>query len=596
MRFNRSKYGVKKEFENRPRNRKLTLIRLWNYITRYRIGLIIGFVLMIVANVLALIGPYLIGLMLDLIDAGEPFKAILQMGVMLGSFYLISAILNYLLSNSLVKISQNVAKSLRHDLFSKLTKIKITYYDENQTGDIIARMGYDIDQVAASIATDIMSFFVSTITVIVAFIMMLLISFYLTIIFFVTVPITVFVTRYLSKLIRKKLRERNDQLGMLNGYSEEMITGYQTIQSYVQEDTIYDLFKERNKETSDKMYEAGKFFTIVGPTVNFINNISTALVGILGTVLIALSSPGNVYITIGALGSFMLYARRFSGPINQMSNLIADIQSALAAAERVFSVIDQENEKADIANPFVSEKVLGNIKFNNVDFGYSTKKVLNKINFEIEQGKTLAIVGKTGSGKTTIINLLLRFYEIEQGEILLDSTNINEYARSHYRKKYAMILQEGFIFKGTIYENVSYGNNKSLSEVKEACRIAQIHDDIMKLPNGYDTMISDDSMKLSKGQQQLLSIARAFLTNSEILIFDEATSSVDTNTELLIQDAVNKLMKDKTSIIIAHRLSTIKNADRILLIDEGEIIENGSHSQLLSKKGEYYKLYNSQFD
>jgi ATP-binding cassette subfamily B protein len=371
-----------------------------------------------------------------------------------------------------------------------------------------------------------------------------------------------------------------------------MITGQRTIQSYVQEDTVLRKFDEINEAASKASYESGYYSTSVGPSVNFVSNLSVALVGVFGGILYFLSR-----ISIGNLTSFTLYSRRFSGPINQFSNIMADIQSALAAAERVFGVIDHEDEPADLKDAFDYQDVKGELAFDHVSFGYLPHQtILKDVSFSVNQGQVVAIVGPTGAGKTTLVNLIMRFYDIEQGHIYLDHHDTRTLTRTSLRRAFSMVLQDTWIFHGTVHENIAYGNGDvTRLEVEEAAKKARIHSFISHLPQGYDTILTDEGLNISKGQKQLLVIARAMLSKTKMLILDEATSNVDTHTEVQIQKAMLALMENKTTFVIAHRLSTVQNADIILVVKDGDIIEQGHHSELMDKQGFYYELYQSQF-
>jgi ATP-binding cassette subfamily B protein len=482
---------------------------------------------------------------------------------------------------------------MRKDLFEKLNKVSIAYFDRNQTGDIISKMSYDIDTINTSLATDVVQIFTSVITVVISFIMMLIMSPILVLVFIVTLPISVILTKVLSKIVKKKYRIRNQKLGELNGFAEEMITGQRTIQSYVQEDSVLKKFDAINEEASKASYESGYYSTTVGPSVNFVSNLSVALVGVFGGILYFF---GNI--SLGKLTSFTLYSRRFSGPINQMSNIIADIQSALAAAERVFHVIDEEEEPKDIENAIDYTDVEGDVSFKNVSFGYVENQiVLNHVSFDAPKGKVVAIVGPTGAGKTTLVNLLMRFYDVQEGQILIDHHETRTLTRKSLRRSFSMVLQDTWIFHGTVFENIAYGNGDvSRLEVEEAAKKARIHSFISHLPEGYDTILTDEGLNISKGQKQLLVIARAMLSKTKMLILDEATSNVDTHTEVQIQKAMLTLMENKTTFVIAHRLSTIQNAHLILVVKDGNIVEQGTHQELIEQQGFYNALYQSQFN
>ena len=577
---------------DRAKNKGYVLKRLWNYLYFYRRKLFVAILFTIISNVLSLVGPYLTGQTISAMENGVDFNRVFLFAGLMIVFYLLSASMNYILSVQMTKISQSVTYKMRKDLFEKLNHVSISYFDQNQTGDIISRMSYDIDTINTSLANDVISTFTSLITVTISLVMMIIMSPILVLVFVVTLPISILITRVLSKIVKKKYRYRNQKLGELNGFSEEMITGQRTIQSYVQEESVLKKFDDINEEASKASYEAGYYSTSVGPSVNFVSNLSVALVGVFGGILYFLSR-----ISIGDLTSFTLYSRRFSGPINQFSNIMADIQSALAAAERVFNVIDHENEPADKPNAVEAIDVKGEVTFDHVSFGYLQHQiVLKDVSFKAKQGQVIAIVGPTGAGKTTLVNLLMRFYDVNDGSIYLDHHETRDITRKSLRRAFSMVLQDTWIFHGTVHDNIAYGNGEvSRLEVEEAAKKARIHSFISHLPEGYDTILTDEGMNISKGQKQLLVIARAMLSKTKMLILDEATSNVDTHTEVQIQKAMLALMEHKTTFVIAHRLSTIQNADMILVVKDGDIVEKGNHQELIEHQGFYYELYQSQF-
>lgn len=582
----------KNDGSDKARNTKYVLKRLWSYLYFYKGKLALAIFLTIIANALSLVGPYLTGRTISAMEGGVNFELVFFFAGLMIFFYLLSSLLSYLLAVAMTKISQSVVYKMRKDLFEKLNKVSISYFDRNQTGDIISKMSYDIDTINTSLANDVISIFTSIITVTISFVMMLIMSPILVLVFVLTIPISVIITRVLSKIVKKKYRLRNQKLGELNGFAEEMITGQRTIQSYVQEESILHKFDEINDAAATASYEAGYYSTAVGPSVNFVSNLSVALVGVFGGILYFFGS-----IDIGKLASFTLYSRRFSGPINQMSNIIADIQSALAASERVFNVLDQPDEPKDIENAIDYQYPVGEVEFKDVSFSYvENTPVLSHVSFKAPKGSVIAIVGPTGAGKTTLVNLLMRFYDVQEGDIIIDGNPTRSLTRKSLRTAFSMVLQDTWIFHGTVFENIAYGNgNVSRIEVEEAAKKARIHSFIAHLPNGYDTILTDEGINISKGQKQLLVIARAILSKTKMLILDEATSNVDTHTEVQIQKAMLALMENKTTFVIAHRLSTIQNADLILVVNDGNIIEQGTHSELLEKKGFYNELYQSQF-
>lgn len=582
----------KNDGSDRAKNRRYVMGRLWDYLYFYRKKLYVAVIFTVIANVLSLVGPFLSGQTISAMEDGVNFEKVFFFGGMMIIFYLLSSLISYILAVQMTKVSQSVTYKMRKDLFAKLNTVPIAYFDKNQTGDIISKMSYDIDTINTSLANDVISIFTSLITVVISLIMMFFMSNILILVFLVTVPISIIITRVLSKLVKKKYRIRNQKLGEMNGFAEEMITGQRTIQSYVQEDSVLRKFDEINEAATQASYESGYYSTSVGPSVNFVSNLSVALVGVFGGILYFLSQ-----ISLGNLTSFTLYSRRFSGPINQFSNILADIQSALAAAERVFLVIDHKEETADIKDAIDDHEFQGEVAFHHVSFGYvENQKVLNDVSFTAKRGEVIAIVGPTGAGKTTLVNLLMRFYDIDEGTITIDGINTTTLTRTSLRRSFSMVLQDTWIFHGSVHQNIAYGNGDvSRLEVEEAAKKARIHSFISHLPNGYDTILTDEGLNISKGQKQLLVIARAMLSKTKMLILDEATSNVDTHTEVQIQKAMLALMEGKTTFVIAHRLSTIQNADHILVVKDGNIVEQGNHESLLLKKGFYHELYVSQF-
>lgn len=583
----------KNDGSQKATNRKYVIKRLWDYLIYYKWRLVLAIFLTIVANLLSLVGPYLTGRTISAMENGVNFDQVFLFAGLMSGFYIISSILNYGLSIAMVRISQSVVYKMRKDVFNKLTKAPVSFFDRNQTGDIISKISYDIDTINTSLATDVISVFTSIITVVISLVMMLIMSPILSLVFLITIPLSFIFTRSLSKLVKKKYRLRNAKLGELNGFAEEMITGQKTVQSYVSEAAVLSRFDIINDEASEASYKAGYFSTMVGPTVNFISNLSVTLVGVFGGLLYFRGQ-----IDLGKLTSFTLYSRRFSGPINQMSSILADIQSALAAAERVFGIIDLDEEVADRSDAQTYEDVSGEIIFDQVNFSYDKKTpIIQNLSFKAKPGQVVAIVGPTGAGKTTLINLLMRFYDVDSGQILADGHNIQMYTRDSLRRAFSMVLQDTWLFTGTIADNIAYGNPQvTRDEIVDAAKKAKIHAFIEALPLGYDTVLTDEGLNISKGQKQLLVIARAMLSNTKMLILDEATSNVDTQTEIHIQQAMLKLMEHKTTFVIAHRLSTIQNADLILVIQGGNIVEQGNHTELIQKQGFYQKLYQAQFE
>ena len=577
------------------KNKKYTFRRLWNYLFKFRVLLIIALILTICSNILALLGPQITGLIMDEIDKGAgniDFGNIYYYAILMGLFYLTSSIFTFVISLLMTNISKRCVYTMRRDAFNKMLNLPISYFDRNQIGDIISRMSYDIDTVNTSLSTDLVQILTSIITIVGSLVMMIIVSPLLILVFVVTLPISLLFTRIMIKKTSKHFKARSHNLGLLSGFNEEMITGIKTIKAYGKEDEIINNFNSVNETAANSSYLAEYYSAYTGPGVNFVNNLSLSLICLFGAILYKTSM-----LTLGDISSFVLYSKKFSGPINEIANILTDLQSALAAAERVFELIDEEIEPIDELNAISLEDVKGKIDFKNVYFGYELNKIILKnVSFEVKEGMQIAIVGPTGAGKTTIVNLLMRFYDINSGSIYLDENNIELIKRKELRKSYAMVLQDTWLFEGTIYDNLSYGSNASLEDVKKAAKAAKIDTFIESLPDDYYTVLKEGGTNISKGQKQLLTIARAMLLDAKMLILDEATSNVDTITEINIRDAMKTLMKDKTSFIIAHRLSTIKNADLILVVKDGNIVEQGNHNELIEKQGFYYELHKSQYE
>lgn len=582
----------KEKKTTKVQNKTYVYKRLWDYLMRYKVKLILAIILTIVSNAFSLIGPYLTGLTIGAMENGVNFDLVFLYGGLMLMFYVLSATLLYIISRVMIDISKSVVFQMRQDLFEKLNRLPIKYFDDHQTGDIIAKMSYDIDTINQSLAGDVIVLMTSILTITISLSVMIATAPLLVLIFTVTIPIAIILTTVLSKIVKKRFRERNQKLGEMNGYAEEMITGHQSVKSYVLESTVINDFEDINQKASKKSYAAGYYATAVMPSVGFINNLSMALVGVFGGILYV-----SNMMTLAILTTFTLYSRRFSGPINQLSGLFAEIQSALSASERVFSVLDVEEEVKDIDNATSYDNEGGHMMLSDVSFSYDEEhEVLTNINVEAPKGDVVAIVGPTGSGKTTLVNLLMRFYDPKQGGISLDGKPILSFKRDSLRKAFSMILQDSWVFYGSIYENIAYGNDHvTKKDIIEAAKAAHIHDYIMSLDEGYDTILKHDGNTLSKGQKQLIVIARAMLSKTNMLILDEATSNVDTQTEIKIHQAMRKLMKDKTTFVIAHRLSTIQDADLIMVIHFGKMIEIGTHHSLLKQNGFYANLFNSQF-
>jgi ATP-binding cassette subfamily B protein len=588
--------GDKRRFEGTTLNRGALLKRLWRYLGKNRLLVILAMFLSVSSSLLSLYGPKLSGKAINAIDLGEgkvDFDTVFGCVILMAIFYLCASCLTFLLNVVMIRLSRRVSKQMRHDVFENLTRLPVGYFDRFQTGDIISTITYDVDTVNQSLSTDLLQILQSTITVVVSFIMMLTIAPQLILIFLFTIPITIFFTRWLTKRVRPLFRRRSARLGQLNGFVEEMLSGQKTIRAYGREDAVLEEFDKKNNAAVEAYTVAEANGTITGPSVNCINNVSLALVCMFGSMLFMKGSIG-----LGDLSSFVQYSRRFSGPINEVANIVAELQSAFAAAERVFTLIDAAPETADADNATVLRNVAGDVRLKDVDFAYEPgKPIIEGLNLHAKPGSLTAIVGPTGAGKTTIINLLMRFYDVQGGAVYVDGNDIRTVTRDSLRRSYTMVLQDTWLFHGTIFDNIAYGKpGATMEEVVAAAKAAHIHGYISRLPEGYNTLLSDNGTSISKGQKQLLTIARAMLLDAHMLILDEATSNVDTRTEQHIQAAMRELMKGKTCFVIAHRLSTIQSADQILVLDGGKVVEQGTHGELMALGGTYHRLYQSQFD
>ena len=586
------------------KSRRGIFVRLSKYVLEQWPLFIVAILFTLGANQLSLMGPKYSGAAIDAISGGEvDFPTVWRsIGYMIGC-YVVSAVLSYMLAVIMINLSQRITYKMRKQVFEKLTTLPVNYFDTHATGDIISHLSYDIDTINSTLSHDLIQIMTSIYTVIGSLIFMWRISKPMILIFVLTVPASIIFTRYRSKVVRPLFRKRARKYGELNGFAEEMLTGSRTISAYGKEDEVSSRFNKINDESMDAFYSAEYQGALLFPAINLINNFSLTLVAIMGGILYMFSQNGTVlagtmfFITLGGVAQFVQYSRKFAGPINEFSNIIHEFQSAFSAAERVFAILDEAPEKEDSPDAVSLDNVNGEVIIDDVTFGYTKDKtILKNVSVKASKGHTVAIVGPTGAGKTTIINLLMRFYDPESGRILIDGIPSEEIKRRNLRRAFTMVLQETWLFHGTIYDNIVYGREDATpEEVYKAAKSAKIASYIESLPDGYQTVLSDDGVNISKGQKQLITIARAFLSNAPILILDEATSNVDSRTEIQIQKAMSKLMENKTCFIIAHRLSTIQNADTILVVKDGAIIEQGNHDELISQGGFYHSLYHSQF-
>lgn len=586
--------------------KRAVITRLLGYLGAHKGLLFLAILLTILANGIALIGPQLSEYAIDAIEleAGVDLPRVAWFCLAMLLCYAVSSLLSYVLSVLMITISRRVVYRMRKEVFEHLLTLPVSYFDNNQTGDIISRLSYDIDTVNTSLSNDLVQILAGSITLVGSFAMMAKICPILLPIYLITLPILVAFTVYRVKKVKPLFRQRSARLGMLNGYAEEMLSGQKTVRAYGKEDVMIGRFDRHNHEAVEAYYAADYQGSVVGPGVNFINNLSISLISMLGAILYMLSGADGLVIgsltlaamTPGKLSAFILYSRKFLGPINETANIVSEIQSATSAAERIFRLLDESPEASDRIATETLDEVKGQFEIKDLNFAYTPDKpILNHIDLFVEAGKTVAIVGPTGSGKTTFVNLLMRFYECGEGKIFLDGVDIAKLPLDMLRRQFAMVLQDTWLFGATVAENIAYGSvGATREDIVNAAKTARIHTLIESFPEGYDTIMDDTN--ISKGQKQLITIARMLLVHHPILILDEATSNVDSRTEKLLTEAMDAITKGRTSFIIAHRLSTVKNADLILVLKDGEIIEKGTHDELLEKKGFYASLYLSQFE
>jgi len=583
---------------------KGTLRRLLAYLKPYRVKLIITFLAAMVSTFFSIISPKVMGQattklfegfllkMKNVPNASIDFKYILNIIFILIGLYIISAIFKYIQQYIMVDVAQNTVYQLRKDIDSKLSRLPLKYFDGRTHGEILSRVTNDIDLVSNTLQQSITQLITAIVTLIGIVVMMLTISPMLTLIAFVTLPLSFLVTKVIAKQSQKYFAKQQKYLGQLNGQVEEMYTGHKIVKAFNYEKQSIDKFNKVNDQLYDAGWKAQFISGIIMPLMSAIGNLGYVFITILGGISVARGT-----ISIGNVQAFIQYSRQFTQPIVQTANIANIIQSTIAAAERVFEVLDESEQIADKKDMIHLDKPKGNIKLEHIKFGYNTEKILIKdMSFEVKKGQTIAIVGPTGAGKTTLVNLLMRFYEINNGKISFDGIDIRNIKRGKLRSLFGMVLQDTWLFNGTIKDNIAYSReNVAEEEIIRAAKMAYADHFIRTLPNSYATIINEEASNLSQGQKQLLTIARAILADPTILILDEATSSVDTRTEIHIQKAMLTLMEGRTSFVIAHRLSTIREADLILVMNEGSIVEKGAHQELLKQNGFYANLYNSQF-
>ena len=582
----------------KPKNLKRTIDRLFRYIGKSSAILLALLGIMIGVTVIDLLGPFFQQKAIDTfkIEGNKTivdFESLTFYLIIMAVIFVISSVMFYAQGLLSAKLSQSTVFIMRNDLFKKISKLPISYTDNHRHGDIMSRMTNDVENVSNAVSSSITMLFSSIMTLLGAFAMMIYYSWQITLIAILTIPITILVSTNLAKFMRKYFIRQQKLLGKLNGEVEEMVTSYKTVVAYGKEEKAVSNFAAESESLRKNSISARVWGSVMGPVMNFLGNFQYVLIAASGGFMML----RGLGITIGAIQAMLQYSKKFTHPINQIANQYSAILTALAAAERIFEIMDSENEIDEGNAEFDVENMRGEIVFKDVDFSYvEGKPVLKKLNLKVEPGQKIAIVGATGSGKTTIVNLLTRFYEIDSGEITVDGVNITDIPKDVLRRFIGIVLQDTVLFCDTIKTNIKYGNDNATDEdIRRATKTSNADRFINRLPDGYETELAEAGSNLSQGQRQLLAISRAVLADPKILILDEATSSVDTRTEMHIQQAMVNLMKNRTSLIIAHRLSTIRDADVIVVLSDGVVVESGSHEELLALGGEYSKLYSNQF-
>lgn len=592
----------------KPKNFKATLARLIRYLRPYRLQLLGVLIAALLSTLFSIVSPRVLGMATDelfnSVSGGRAirFDYIFELLGILGGLYLFSAVFSYIQQYWMASVTQNTVYEMRREIKQKLTRLPLSYYDRHSHGEVLSRVTNDVDNISTTLQQSLTQMITSAVTLVGVIVMMLTLSPLLTLITVLTIPLSLVVTIFVARRSQKHFAGQQAALGQLNGHVEEMYTGHQIVKAFGREEEALQTFDGLNEKLYNSGWRAQFISGTIMPLMNFVSNIGYVLICVVGGIMVTRGSIG-----IGGIQAFIQYARQFSQPITQLANISNIIQSAIASAERVFEVLDEQEEERPALSEGVSmtkegtsstpARVRGDVTFEHVQFGYKPDQLLiGDMNIEVHAGQTVAIVGPTGAGKTTLINLLMRFYELNGGVIRIDGRDITEMPRGDLRSLFGMVLQDTWLFGGTIRDNIAYGREGATEEqIVQAAEAARADHFIRTLPEGYDTVLNEEASNISQGQKQLLTIARAILADPSILILDEATSSVDTRTEVLIQQAMNELMRDRTSFVIAHRLSTIRGADLILVMNHGEVIEQGTHEQLLEQNGFYADLYNSQF-
>ncbi|SEQ44843.1 ATP-binding cassette, subfamily B [Virgibacillus subterraneus] len=583
--------NIQHEKKDKARNTSGTIKRIWSYLAREKAMLTLVIFMVLISSGLSLLGPFMVGMAIDDYIVTQEASGLGMLLIWLVIIYLFHSLSIFLQNYWMVGIAQNTVYSLRSNLFHQFHRLPISYFDKRQHGELMSRITNDIDNVNNTLNQSVIQIFASILTLVGTLVVMLILSPLLTAVTMTIIPVMFLGIRWITKRTGPLYKLQQNHLGDLNGYVEETVSGQHVIKAFSQEKRVIDEFKGRNKSLQHSGFWAMTISGFIPKVMNMLNFLSFGLIALVGGILAI-----EEIITVGVIVIFTEYARQFTRPLNELSNQFNILLSAVAGAERVFNVIDEEQEETDEQTARDLKQTDGNLKFQNVSFAYEDTFTLKNVTFEAHPGQTVAFVGHTGAGKTTIINLISRFYNYDSGEITLDGVDIKDIKRSSLRQHMAFVLQDAFLFNGTIRENIRYGRLDSTdSEVVSAAKNANAHDFIVRLPNGYNTILDQDGSGISQGQKQLITIARAILADPSILILDEATSNIDTVTELKIQDALKELMQGRTSFVIAHRLNTIQEADKIIMLEHGEIIEQGSHESLIEQEGNYYDLYKGQF-
>ncbi len=576
---------------SKPKHTKESIKRLLSYLSKDKFKIVSAFICVIVSAITNLAGSYILrpiinGLIED-VSASERIASLLQGLILMGFIYSVGLVANYLQARIMLEVSQSSIKQIRADLFQKMQKLPVRYFDSNNTGEIMSRYTNDVDTIGNMLSTTLVQIFSGVINLVGTLSLMLYTNIWLTLVTIVMVPVMAKTGTTIASRSRKHFREQQRALGEVNGYIEETITGQKVVKVFCHEEKATDEFSALNDKLKSQQIKAQFAGGMMGPCMNALGQVNYTLTATVGTLLCVFRG-----FDVGGVAVFVNFSRQFSRPINELSQQLTVIMSALAGAERVFNVMDQESEK-ESDDAIYLENVKGDVLIDNVTFGYTSEKtILKNINIFAHPGQKIALVGSTGAGKTTITNLITRFYDINEGEITIDGVNIEKLSKKCLRENIAVVLQDTHLFTGTVMENIRYGRlDATDDEVIEAAKTSSAHSFIMNLPKGYQTVLEGDGSNLSQGQRQLLNIARAALSKAPILVLDEATSSVDTKTEKKINEGMDALMKDRTTFVIAHRLSTVRNANAIMVIEQGEIIERGTHDELIDKKGRYYELY-----